>query len=113
MRASNADLIISMLKELKKEIGDKSKHAKDLELLVSQSKRCSDILRRISRKEIEDDQFINIVKVEDLLEEIIISFKETKLVDFFKEWLQFACQKGWQKMLKSSLNARLRQFIII
>ena len=64
-------------KELKKEIGDKSKHAKDLELLVSQSKRCSEILRRISRKEIEDDQFINIVKVEDLLEEIIISFKET------------------------------------
>jgi len=64
-------------KELKKEIGDKSKHAKDLELLVSQSKRCSDILRRISRKEIEDDQFINIVKVEDLLEEIILSFKET------------------------------------
>ena len=64
-------------KELKKEIGDKSKHAKDLELLVSQSKRCSDILRQISRKEIEDDQFINIVKVEDLLEEIIISFKET------------------------------------
>jgi len=64
-------------KELKKEIGDKSKYTKDLELLVSQSKRCSDILRRISRKEIEDDQFINIIKVEDLLEEIIISFKET------------------------------------
>ena len=64
-------------KELKKEIGDESKHTKDLELLVSQSKRCSDILRRISRKEIEDDQFINIIKVEDLLEEIIISFKET------------------------------------
>ena len=64
-------------KELKKEIGNKSKHAKDLELLVSQSKRCSDILRRISRKEIEDDQFINIVKIEDLLEEIIISFQET------------------------------------
>jgi len=64
-------------KELKKEIGDESKHTKDLELLVSQSKRCSDILRRISRKEIEDDQFINIVKAEDILEEIIISFKET------------------------------------
>ena len=64
-------------KELKKEIGDKSNHTKDLELLVSQSKRCSDILRQISRKEIEDDQFINIIKVEDLLEEIIISYKET------------------------------------
>ena len=64
-------------KELKKEIGNNSKHSKDLELLVSQAKRCSDILRQISRKEIKDDQFINIVKVEDLLEEIIISFKET------------------------------------
>jgi two-component system, sensor histidine kinase RegB len=64
-------------KELKKEIGNESKHTKDLELLVSQSKRCSDILRQISRKEIKDDQFINIVQVEDLLEEIILSFKET------------------------------------
>jgi len=64
-------------KELKKEIGGKSKYSKDLELLVSQAKRCSDILRRISRKEIEDDQFINIVKAEDLLEGIIASFEET------------------------------------
>ena len=69
--------ILVVAKELKKEIGDESKHAKDLELLVSQSKRCSEILRQISRKEIEDDQFINIVKVEDLLEEIILSFKKT------------------------------------
>ena len=68
-------------KELKKEIGDKSKHSKDLELLVSQTKRCSDILRQISRKEIEDDQFINIVKFEDLLEEIINSFKETSNIE--------------------------------
>jgi two-component system sensor histidine kinase RegB len=67
-------------KELKKEIGNNSKHSKDLDLLVSQAKRCSDILRKISRKEIKDDQFINIVKVEDLLEEIIISFKETSEV---------------------------------
>ena len=64
-------------KELKKEIGDKSKHSKDLDLLISQSKRCSDILKKISKKEISDDQFINLIKVESLLEEIIISFKET------------------------------------
>jgi len=68
-------------KELKKEIGDKSRYSKDLELLVSQTKRCSDILRQISRKEIEDDQFINIVKFEDLLEEIINSFKETSNIE--------------------------------
>jgi len=64
-------------KELKKEIGDKSKHSKDLDLLISQAKRCSDILKQISKKEISDDQFINLIKVEDLLEEIIISFEET------------------------------------
>jgi len=64
-------------KELKKEIGTKSKHSKDLDLLISQSKRCSDILKKISKKEISDDQFINLTKVEDLLEEIIISFEET------------------------------------
>jgi len=64
-------------KELKKEIGDRSKYSKDLDLLISQSKRCSDILKKISKKEISDDQFINLIKVESLLEEIIISFKET------------------------------------
>jgi two-component system sensor histidine kinase RegB len=63
-------------KELKKEIGDSSKHSKDLDLLISQAKRCSNILKQISKKEISDDQFINLIKVEDLLEEIIISFEE-------------------------------------
>ena len=63
-------------KELKKEIGDRSKHSKDLDLLISQAKRCSEILKKIARKEIINDQFINLIKVEDLLEEIIISFKE-------------------------------------
>jgi two-component system sensor histidine kinase RegB len=63
-------------KELKKEIGDNSKHSKDLDLLISQAKRCSNILKQISKKEISDDQFINLTKAEDLLEEIIISFED-------------------------------------
>ena len=63
-------------KELKKEIGDGSTYSKDLDLLISQAKRCSEILKQISKKEISDDQFINLIKVEDLLEEIIISFAE-------------------------------------
>ena len=64
-------------KELKKDIGNKSRYSKDLDLLISQSKRCSDILKKISKKEISDDQFINLIKAESLLEEIIISFEET------------------------------------
>ena len=74
-------------KELKKEIGDKSKHSKDLDLLISQARRCSDILKQISKKEISDDQFINLIKAEDLLEEIIRSLEQTsdKMINLITE----------------------------
>ncbi len=68
-------------KELKKEIGDDSELSKDIDLLISQSKRCSDILKRISKKQIEEDKFFSSVKLEDLLEEILNSFKETSSKD--------------------------------
>ncbi len=64
-------------KELKKEIGNNSELSKDIDLLISQSKRCSEILKRISKKQIEEDKFFSSTKLEDLLEEIINSFKET------------------------------------
>ena len=64
-------------KELKKEIGQNSKYSKDIELLISQSKRCGEILKKISQKQILEDKFISSLKVEDLLEEIIKSFEET------------------------------------
>ena len=64
-------------KELKKEIGDGNDLSKDIDLLISQSKRCSDILKRISKKQIEEDKFFSSIKLEDLLEEILISFRET------------------------------------
>ena len=64
-------------KELRKEIGEESRHTKDLDLLVSQSRKCGDILKKISQKKILEDKFISSVKLEDLLEEIIKSFEET------------------------------------
>ena len=64
-------------KELKKDIGDNTEYSKDIDLLISQTKRCSEILKKISRKQIEEDQFISTVKIENLLDEIINSFKET------------------------------------
>ena len=64
-------------KELKKEIGDNKEISKDIDLLVSQSKRCSEILKQISKKQIEEDNFLSSIKLEDLLEEIINSFNET------------------------------------
>ncbi len=73
--------ITVVAKELKKEIGDGSDLSKDIELLISQSKRCSEILKRISKKQIEEDKFFSLVKLEDLLEEIINSFRETSSKD--------------------------------
>ena len=64
-------------KELKKEIGDNTELSKDIDLLISQSKRCSEILKRISKKQIEEDKFFSSTKLENLLEEIINSFRET------------------------------------
>ena len=69
--------IAVVAKELKKEIGDKKDISKDIDLLISQTKRCSEILKKISKKQIEEDIFLSSIKLEDLLEEIIDSFKET------------------------------------
>jgi len=74
-------------KELKKEIGDNKEISKDIDLLISQTKRCSEILKKISKKQIEEDSFFSLVKLEDLLEEIINSFKETssKKIELYVE----------------------------
>ena len=64
-------------KELRNEIGKSSKHSKDLDLLISQSKRCGEILKQISQKQIIEDKFMSAVKLEDLLVEILRSFMET------------------------------------
>ena len=74
-------------KELKKEIGDNKEFSKDIDLLVSQAKRCSEILKQISKKQIEEDIFLSSIKLEDLLEEIVNSFKETssKKIELYVE----------------------------
>ena len=64
-------------KEMRKEVGDHSKLTKDLDLLISQTKRCSEILKNISQKKIINDEFLSSMNFEDLLEEIIKSFKES------------------------------------
>ncbi len=63
--------------ELKKELGNNKEIEKDLDLLITQTKRCGEILKKISKKQIKDDDFFKKTKLEDLLEEIINSFKET------------------------------------
>jgi len=72
-------------KELKKEIGDDTEISKDIDLLISQTKRCSEILKQISKKQIEEDIFLSSIKFEDLILEIINSFKETSSKEIYLE----------------------------
>ena len=68
--------ITVVAKELEKEIGNNSKYSKDISLLLSQSKRCSDILKNLSQDKLLEDDFLNNIKIEDLLNEIVRSFNE-------------------------------------
>jgi len=63
-------------KELEKEIGNNEKYSKDIKLLLSQSLRCGEILKKLSMVPLKRDDFFEKVKLEDLLSEIINSFKE-------------------------------------
>ena len=69
--------ITVVAKEMRKEVGDNSKFTKDIDLLISQTKRCSEILKKISQKQIIKDEFLSAMSFENLLEEIIKSFKES------------------------------------
>jgi len=68
--------ITVIAKELKKEVIKNPKYSKDIDLLLSQTKRCSEILKKISRAEIEDDKFISNITIQNLLLEIKRSFQE-------------------------------------
>ena len=69
--------ITVIAKEMRKEVGESSKLTKDIDLLISQTKRCSEILKKISQKQIIKDEFLSAMSFEDLLEEIIKSFRES------------------------------------
>ncbi len=63
--------------EIKKEIGDNKELVKDIDLLISQTKRCGEILKQISMKQIKEDTFFSKTGLENLLSEIIENFQET------------------------------------
>ena len=68
--------ITVVARELEKEIGNNPKYAKDIDLLLSQTKRCSDILQNLSKDQFKEDSFLSDIKIEELLNEIVRSFTE-------------------------------------
>jgi len=69
-------------KELEKEMGNNKKYSKDIKLLLSQSSRCGEILKKLSMVPLKRDDFFENVKLEDLLSEISSSFKEISNKNF-------------------------------
>jgi len=69
--------ITVVARELEKEIGKNPKYAKDIDLLLSQTKRCSEILKKLSKDQLQEDDFLSNIKIEELLSEIVRSFNET------------------------------------
>ena len=55
------------MRELEKEIGNNPKYAKDIDLLLSQTKRCSNILKNLSKDQFKEDSFLSDIKIEELL----------------------------------------------
>ena len=68
--------ITVVARELEKEIGHNPQYSKDIDLLLSQTKRCSDILRNLSKDQLKEDSFLSNVKIEELLNEIVRSYTE-------------------------------------
>ena len=62
-------------KELKKELGNNKEFSKDIDLLISQTK-VWEILKQISKSN-KKRQIFNLTNLENLLDEIIETFKET------------------------------------
>jgi len=65
-------------KELKKELGSNKKFNQDLDLLISQSKRCGEILKQISRNSHaeKEDKFLDKASFKIIVQEIVDSFKD-------------------------------------
>ena len=75
--------ILLTVKELQKEVGNNHKISKDLDLLLSQSNRCREILKKLSLNPDIKDEFFNInVSLSDYINEIVRSYQEISKKEF-------------------------------
>ena len=82
--------ILLTLKELQKEYKNNDKIIKDLDLLVSQSKRCNEILKKLSLDPNIKDDFLNLdLSINDYVQEIVRSFQEISKKKFIINSTEF------------------------
>mgnify|MGYP001438877749 CR=1 FL=1 len=102
--------ILLTVKELQKEFGNDDKIKKDLDLLVSQSNRCAEILKKLSINPRVDDDFLHAnLNIYEYLNEIIRTYKEISKKKFIFDIKNF---KNKLKITKSTeIIYALRNFI--
>jgi len=102
--------ILLTVKELQKEFRNNDKIKKDLDLLVNQSNRCAEILKKLSMNPKIDDDFLDInLDINDYLNQIIRTYKEISKKKFIFDTKKF---KNKFKISKSTeIIYGLRNFI--
>ena len=102
--------ILLTLKELQKEHKHNEKIKKDLDLLVSQSLRCNDILKKLSLNPNIKDEFLNLgLSINDYVQEIVRSFQEISKKKFTIDSTHFKNHINIRK--SSEIVYGLRNFI--
>ena len=102
--------ILLTVKELQKEFKDNKKIKKDLELLASQSKRCGEILKKLTLNPSLEDEFIDSnLCLDDYVREIVRSFKEISKKNFIINLDQFKNRINTYKSIEIIYG--LRNFI--
>jgi len=102
--------ILLTVTELQKEFGNNEKIKKDLDLLVSQSKRCREILKKLSLNPSIEDEFLNTsLPLNDYLHEIVRSYEEISKKEFSIDLKNFKNPINTNKSLEIIYG--LRNFI--
>ena len=102
--------ILLTAKELQKDLGDNSKFKKDIDLLVSQSNRCGEILKKLSLNPSIDDSFLDSdLSLNDYVSEIVRSYKEISKKEFLIDIDKFTNPISIQK--STEIMYGLRNFI--
>ena len=102
--------ILLTAKELQKEYGNNKKISKDLDLLVSQSNRCSEILKKLSLNPNIEDEFISSnISLNEYIQEIVSSFEEISKKKFLVNLDEFKTRIKTNK--SAEIVYGLRNFI--
>ena len=102
--------ILLTSKELKKEFGENKKIRSDLDLLISQSNRCSEIIKKLTLNPVIEDKFFDSeISLDIYIKEIVRSYKEISSKKFLVSMKNFKKKNKFNK--SPEIVYGLRNFI--